>query len=180
MKEYVTDALVLDTEDIGELDKIIYFYTSSLGKISARAKSIRKITSKLAGQLEPLSFVKIRLVEKNGVQVTDAILLRPIAMSSTAVALAQFIKVMTFEFQPDKKLWLLIKKSFEDIKSLTVKDSEKDFFHKPFLEVLGFAPEFASCHLCEDKKVSRFSPAEQLFFCNRCASKIPKNELVLI
>lgn len=173
MNEFLTDAIILDTEDSGDLDRIIYMYTSDLGKVKARAKSIRKITSKLAGHLEPLSLTKVRLVEKNGFQVVDAILIRQLPKSAEAISLTQFIKEMTFEGNQDKKLWLAVKKSFEDIKA-------KKFSFKPLLEILGFGPGFATCAICKDKKVSCFSFKDHVFFCAKCAVKIPKNEVILI
>ncbi len=173
MKEYLTDAVVLDADDSGDLDKLVYLYTPILGKVKARARSLRKITSKLAGHLEPLSIAKIRLVEKNGFQVVDAILIRQFDKSPQAIELAQFIKEMTFEGVRDKKFWLLVKKAFDD------SGSEK-FSWKPLLKTLGFAPDFAVCSVCGNKPVSHFSPKEQLFFCKNCASKIPKNEVILV
>lgn len=163
MKEYMVDALVLDREDLNDQDRLIYFYTPHLGKVVAKAKSIRKITSKLAGQLEPLSISKIRLVEKNGFQVVDAILVRRLEKSPEAILLVQFIKDMTVESQSDKKLWLTIKKSFDDLKN-------KNFSWKPILEVIGFAPDFASCNICRKKPVRYFSVKEQVFLCSDCGS----------
>ena len=173
MREYFIDALILDAENAGDFDRLIYLYTPTLGKVAAKAKSIRKITSKLAGHLEPLSISKIRLVEKNGIQITDAILVRQIEKSPAALQLLQFIKEMTYEFQPDKKLWLILKKSFEDLKN-------KSFSYKPLLKALGFAPDFAECSVCKNKMVKFFSPKEQVFLCQKCGLKITKDEVVLI
>ena len=172
MKEYLTDAIVLDTED-ADLDRIFFLYTSGLGKIRAKAKSARKITSKLAGHLEPLSMTKVRLIEKNGFQIVDAILIRRFDASPQAIELLQFIKEMTFETLQDKKIWLTLKKSFEEIK-------EDRFSLKPLLGMLGFAPDFAACAVCKNKAIKYFSPKEQVFFCSACARKIGKNEVVSI
>lgn len=163
MTEYFTKALVLDAEDVGELDKSIYLYTKELGKVIARAKSIRKITSKLAAHLQPFSFVRIRLVEKNGFQIVDALAVSRIKISQPALAILQFIKEMTLELQPDKNLWFLIKKTFQDLKD------NKRISYKPLLEVLGFAPKFARCNVCASKVVAYFSKTEQVFLCRRCA-----------
>lgn len=185
MIEYFTEALVLDTEDAGELDKSIYLYTKELGKVKAKAKSIRKITSKLAAHLQPLSFVKIRLVEKNGFQITDALTIGRIKISQQApleipfltgqaLAVLQFIKEMTFELQPDKNLWLLIKKIFQDLRD------NKKISYQPLLKALGFASDFARCNVCASKFIPYFSKTEQVFLCRRCALKVPQDELILI
>lgn len=178
MIEYFTKALVLDQENSGEFDKLIFLYTEDLGKVVAKAKSIRKITSKLASQLEPLNFIRVRLVEKNGFQVTDALAVDRIKASAPVLELAQFIKEMTFEFQPDKKFWFLIKRTFQHLKN------NKKFSYKPLLKALGFAPDFARCNVCAGKSVAYFSKSEQVFLCRRCALssgfKINRNELILI
>ncbi len=163
MIEYFTKALVLDEGDSGEFDKLIYFYTEDLGKVVAKAKSIRKITSKLASQLQPLNFVRLRLVEKNGFQAVDALAFNKIKASPLALEIAQFIKEMTFEIQPDRKLWLLIRKIFQNLKN------NKKFSYRPLLEELGFSPKFARCKVCDGKPVVYFSKTEQVFLCRQCA-----------
>ncbi|NCO15261.1 DNA repair protein RecO [Candidatus Wolfebacteria bacterium CG18_big_fil_WC_8_21_14_2_50_39_7] len=163
MIEYFTKALVLDQENSGEFDKLIFFYTEDLGKVVAKAKSIRKITSKLASQLEPLNFVRVRLVKKNGFQVVDALAFDKIKASQPALELVRFIKEMTFELQPDRKFWLLIRKTFQNLKN------NKKFSYKPLLKALGFALDFARCSVCDSKFVVYFSKTEQVFLCRRCA-----------
>ncbi len=174
MKEYFSKALVLDQENSGEFDKSIYLYTEELGKIIAKAKSVRKITSKLSSHLQPLNFARVRLVEKNGFQVVDALAYQRIKKSKEALVIAQFIKDMTFELQTDTKFWLAIKKTFQDL------EKNKKIFYKPLLETLGFAADFARCNVCNSKKVTHFSKTEQVFLCNICALKVLKDELVLI
>ncbi len=110
MKEYFTEAIVLDEENIGELDKFVYLYTEDLGLVRAKAKGVRRITSKRAGHLQPLKLVKVRLVEKNGLQVVDALTSDRAPKTETNLALLRFVKEMTFEFQKDRKIWLLLKK----------------------------------------------------------------------
>jgi len=174
MIEYLTNALVLDIEDASESDKVVYLFTKDLGKVKVKAKSARKITSKLSGHLQPLNFVKVRLVEKNGFQITDALVLDRVKASSVALAVLDFIKEMTYELQPDKNLWTLIKKTFQNLKN------NKKISYRPLIEALGFSPEFAGCDVCGSKKVVYFSKTEQVFLCEKCALKIDKNELILI
>lgn len=183
MREYFTEALVLDKKDSGELDNLIFFYTEKLGKVAAKAKSSRKITSKLAGHLEPLNYVRIRLVAQNGFQVVDALTSNRQSALRTpktsvdkfgqALIFLQFIEAMTMEMQPDKKIWLTIKKSFKDLE-------DDKFSYQPILQALGFDPQFASCNVCEKQPVDYFSKTEQVFLCKKCAVKIKKDEVVLI
>ncbi|MFH1347039.1 MAG: DNA repair protein RecO [Spirochaetota bacterium] len=167
MKEFLTEALVLDIEDSAEFDKIINLYTKELGRVSARARGARKITSKLTGHLQPLDFTRVRLIEKNGFQVADALTFKKMERIPESLATVKFVKEMTFELQPDRNLWNLLKKN--------IKISKKDL-----LSVLGFDPAFSECGVCDAKKPDFFLKAEQMFLCKRCAFKTPKNEIILI
>src|SRR3990172_10493241 len=52
---YKTPAIVLRQRRLGDADKIITLYTASYGKLDAVAKGVRRVTSRLAGHVEPLS-----------------------------------------------------------------------------------------------------------------------------
>jgi len=191
MTEYLTDAIVLDKEDVGEMDSLIYLYTKDLGKVIAKAKSSRKITSKLGGHLEPLNLVKVRLVEKKrlpnsrqGFQIVDALVIKrflagrlaPAFLTAKFLRVMKFIKEMTFEYQRDLQLWLLIKKI------LASPAADEKIIYRSLLKVMGFNPKFAECAECHRKEVRAFSSENQKFLCEKCftALKIPKNEVVLI
>ncbi len=167
MKEFLTEALVLNVEDSAEFDKFVVLYTKELGKVSARARGARKITSKLAGHLQPLDFTRVRLIEKNGFQIADALAFKKMERTPESLAMVKFVKEMTFELQPDHNLWNILKKN-------------KKISNKDLLSVLGFDPAYAECGVCAVKKPEFFSKTEQIFLCKRCASKAPKNEVIFI
>lgn len=166
MKEFLTEALVLDSENLAEYDKIINLYTKNLGRISAKAKGARKITSKLIGHLQPLDFTRVRLIKKGGFQIVDALSFKKIERTSKSFTIIQFIKEMTPELQPDNELWTLLKKK----KEISIKD---------LLGFLGFDPAFAECANCNSKKPEFFLKTDQIFLCKQCASKTSKNEVIL-
>ncbi len=66
MKEFRDDAVVLRTYKSGESDRIAVLWTRQHGKVRVLAKGIRKTTSKLGGNLEPLAYVHIDLVKSRG------------------------------------------------------------------------------------------------------------------
>lgn len=182
MKEYFTEALVLDNEINGELDSRITLYTRDFGKITAKAKSIKKIVSKSAGHLQPLNFVNVRLIEKNGFQVIDALTsescvklkINPDSFAKF-LNIAKFIKDATFEHHPDYHFWLAIKK----IMGLDIIKDEI-IIYRGLLKILGFDSKFANCAICELKEITFFFKNDHCFLCEKCAFKAPKNELILI
>ena len=166
MKEFLTEALVLGVKDFAEFDKFISLYTKELGKVFAKARGARKITSKLMGHLQPLDFTRVRLVEKNGFQITDALTFKKMGRTLESLAMVKLVEEMTLELQPDHNLWNFLKKN-------------KKFSNKDLLSILGFDPAFADCGVCSARRPEFFSKTEQIFLCKYCASKAPKNEIIL-
>ena len=65
------EAIVLKTYDIGEADRFCVLLTKERGKIAARAKGVRKLTSHMGGSLLPLQHIFINVHEgKSGFLVT--------------------------------------------------------------------------------------------------------------
>ncbi|MDP7247191.1 MAG: recombination protein O N-terminal domain-containing protein [Candidatus Peribacteraceae bacterium] len=67
------DSIILKAHDVGEADRFLILLTRERGRLSARAKAVRKLTSKLGGSLLPYNHVTIGLHEgKAGFIVTSA------------------------------------------------------------------------------------------------------------
>lgn len=64
--EIKTDAIVLQTVDYKDNDKILTLFSPSLGKITAGAKGVKKPTAKLAFAAQPFCFSEYVLAEKGG------------------------------------------------------------------------------------------------------------------
>ncbi|MBI4119340.1 MAG: DNA repair protein RecO [Parcubacteria group bacterium] len=178
MTEYFTEALVLDQEDIGEGDAWIYLYTQKLGKIRARAASIRKVTSKLAGHLQPLNFAAVRIVEKNGLRLVDGLSLGKVRAARQAAALsaALLVKEIAAEYQPDPVVWHFLKTIF-----LSGKDEYLDN-RKMILKALGFESPSDKCQACRRQPFTHFAYQDAQFLCARCVQdfKLRDNEVQLI
>lgn len=161
MREYVTQAFVLDSEPSGEYNARVFLFTKELGRITARARSLRKMGSKLAGHLQPLMISTVRLVEKNGFQVVDALRVDHPERSEGSnkkrdfIAVARLIREMTSENQPEPELWSLLQ--------------DGDILSKRFLKVMGFDPDHAVCHNCESRDSISFNLKDTLYFCKNCA-----------
>ena len=55
------DALVIKSINFKDSDKIYTLLVKGLGKVSAKAKGVRKINSKRLSTLDTLNFIKVRL-----------------------------------------------------------------------------------------------------------------------
>ncbi len=61
-----TDAIVLQSIDYKDNDKILTLFSPALGKITAGIKGVKKPTAKLAFSAQPFCFAEYILAEKNG------------------------------------------------------------------------------------------------------------------
>ena len=66
------EAIILNTHDVGEADRFCILFTKERGKIAARARSVRKLGSKMGGSLLPMQHVKLQAREGSaGFMVSD-------------------------------------------------------------------------------------------------------------
>ena len=153
MKEICTPALVLNKEPLHDSDCRVTLFSRDLGKIYAKVKSGRRLTSKLAPHLEPLSLVTVRLVGKNGFQVTDALKFASLPLSQLKIA--RLLDAVLTEGGNDHKLWSALlggKLGFTEV-----------------LALLGLDPKFASCENC-GAAPEYFSAKSSSYSCRKCAS----------
>ncbi len=163
MYEYTGEAIVLNREDLGDLDARITLFSRQFGKFVGKAKSIRKITSKLSAHLEPGNIVRVRLIEQRGLQVVDALKIRRSNVPLTDISR---IAAVLPDGQPDPDLWQMF--------------ASGGFSWPVLLSLLGWHPQYASCGMCGVKANLSFHVASQVFFCKNCAFSLPQNEIIYI
>ena len=182
---------MLDAVPSAELDVRVSLFTKKFGKLVARAKSVKKITSKLAGHLEPGNVVKIRLVEKKGLQLVDALKEKEVSINPPDLYL---LNQILHEAEPDHELWELL--------------TGGAFRWHEALRILGWDPAAADCagphtkrastpsaqdahnarsgvgvghpSTSSGNKVTAFHIKTQEFYCSACASKVRRNEVILL
>lgn len=162
MNEVTTKAFIVSWADQSEGDARVTLYTEALGKIVAKARSVRKINSRLAGHLEPLTLSKVRLVHKKGYQIVDALAVKSFKTNEAKKVIEMLsalgmINALTNEEEPDQDLWNLL-----EVGNITSKD---------ILRVLGFDPEHASCSECNTKAPKHFLLKQMYYVCGPCFTK---------
>ena len=162
MQEYLTEAVVLDREPSGDLDFRVSLFTKKFGKMVAKVKSARKITSKLSGHLIPGNIVNARIIEKNGLQVVDAVKKSAISCGSDFY----FLNKVLADAEPDLAIWQKI--------------TSNNFQWLEILKTLGWDPEFASCSSCSRSNPKSFNFRSQEFLCANCFLNFGKKELLYI
>ena len=163
MTEYLSEAIVLDKETNGDLDARVSLFTKKFGKMTAKAKSARRIVSKLSPHLEPGNVIQARLIEKGTLHIVDALKQSRLRTSPGSL---YFLNRILADGEPDLRLWRLLLSS--------------DFDWVRTLEILGWDPREAVCSLCAVEKPPVFSVFRQEFFCGKCASKFSGSALLYI
>lgn len=59
-----TEAIVLRTYRLGEAEKIVSLFTRQLGRLRAVARGAQRTKSRYGGALEPLSYVRVEIFER--------------------------------------------------------------------------------------------------------------------
>jgi recombinational DNA repair protein (RecF pathway) len=170
MQEYLTDAVVLDYEPVRDQDGRFTLYTEKYGKLTPSGVSVRKITSKLIGHLQPGYLTTVRLVEKKGLRLVDA--MKRGVLGASVVDLHHLNRLLP-EGEHDHDMWRVLAE---------MTASGAVFSWVPILRALGWDPAHAGCVICGAAPAA-FHMRNQDFFCTAhaaAASGRDKHELLYV
>lgn len=160
-----TAALILDRRPYRESDSLVTVYTRRFGKQILVARGVKKLRSKLAGHLEPVSLVDIMIVRGKNHDYVGAASGRDFysdlkndlnKLYFAGRALGEF-KRLVKENEADERLFLLLHGWLETLdnwdkgKALSREGGELlfAFFALPLLATLGYQPELHNCLSCQ-------------------------------
>jgi DNA repair protein RecO (recombination protein O) len=188
---YRSWAFVLGSKEIGESDRLIYFFTRDYGLLEVLGKAIRKVSSKLKHGSQDFCFGEIEFIQGKRFKIlTDVYLVKnPNAIKKdlrklrTAYAISDLILEFVKQPEKDKNLWNLLEVSLR----LTGAWQKNvyliyQFFLWNFLKIIGFGLDFTHCFACEKK----FKPAPYFIFtnqgivCSQCAPILRKKRIFKI
>jgi len=70
---YHTEGIILESRDVGEASKLFYIFTRDLGMVTAEARGVRKMSSKLRFVLQDFRYLKIDFIQRQNIfRVTSA------------------------------------------------------------------------------------------------------------
>lgn len=162
MQEYVSEGVVLDHTANGDLDGRVSIFTRRFGKLIAKSKSTKKITSKLNPHLQPGNVVRARFVEKGGLQVVDVLKERRLSVPPPTL---HSLHMLLADAEPDHDLWRVV--------------TSERFSWPHILRILGWDPEGAACMSCGTTPAA-FHVKSQEFFCAACASNFSSDAVILL
>ena len=159
---YKTRGFVFKKEDRMDSDRLFSVFTKDLGRLELFGKGIRKITSKLRGNMELFYISDIEFIQgKNRKTLTDAQVLKKyyhLQASPEKMHVASTISNMLDTFikgqEPDEKIWQLVSDFFQKLNDpllpLARLQLAQHYFFWNFVSVLGYAPQLSHCAMCQE------------------------------
>lgn len=165
-KQISVEALVLATYDVGEADRFCIVFTQEKGKIAARARSVRKLHSRMGGCLLPHQHLTLTLRESSaGWQVSDAQKISDWNLQDFDVFLriqqgTELLLALLHDEEPLPELFETTKAFFD---ACARKSPQAVLaFTVQMLHILGLLPETRSAyfHACTDAQCTFLSEAK--------------------
>lgn len=179
---YKTRGIVIKRINLGEADRIITFYTSTLGKVRTKAQSVRKIEAKLSGHLELLTLVDLILAKGHSLDVVTSaqtinsfsLIRQDLCKISFAYFIIELIDKLVPEELKDTRIFNLLVNVFEILNSKDLEASQSPilliYFEIKLLDLLGFAPQISRCVHCAKTDSLKFYFSAMLggILCEEC------------
>jgi DNA repair protein RecO (recombination protein O) len=188
---FKTEAVILRQRRVGEADRFLTLFTPALGKIEAKAKGVRKTTSRMSGHLQPLTRCMLQLAQGH---VTDVVtgcetlesfqpLRGDLAKLSRALYMGELVDRMLPEAAPAYATYRLLVESLRRLEGAEDADLPVRFFEMRMLDQAGFRPEAVSCVGCGSKleaEQSYFAPQSGGVACRRCGAEMPGTRVLTL
>ncbi|MGC8970667.1 MAG: DNA repair protein RecO [bacterium] len=185
MNSYYITGIILSRENIGEKDRLIVFLTKERGKLKAVARSSRRISSKMAGSLEPLNLVRCWIhIGKTfdiikGVELirTFPNLIKDIERYLYISRILEFVQNIVQENEESLDIFKLLLGTLSAINDYDNINSIGIFFWINILTLAGYKMRLDKC-ICGKTQITSFSPSMGGVICNDCILKT--NDAMLV
>jgi len=179
-RSFRVTAVVLRHSNTGEADRVLTLYTKEFGKLRVLAKGIRKIKSRKAGHLEPLTLSTLQLNRTHDLPIiTQAETILPfqkihnnLELIAQASIVNELLDRFTFEAEENQSLFNLIMETLKRIEEGEEPSLAVQYYELSMLASVGFRPELFQCVVCRkdiQPEDQYFSAALGGVVCPRCS-----------
>lgn len=175
---YLTiQAIVLRVTDYNERDALLTVLTRNHGKITIKARGLRRKNSPLIAPCQLLAFGEFTLFEYRGMYTINEAhslelfqnLRRDLTKLSLGTYFAQVAEVISQEDLPNPDLQALLLNSLFALSSLNLSESQvKAAFELRAACLAGYTPDLFSCHACASAHPDRFDLSAGQLECAKC------------
>ncbi|MGO9965190.1 MAG: DNA repair protein RecO [Acidimicrobiales bacterium] len=176
MATYRDEGVVLRTMRLGEADRIVTLATPGHGKVRAVAKGIRKTKSRLAGRLEPITYVTVmcwRGRELDVVSQVEAIehfkaIRGDLERVPVAMTMLEVVDNIALERHPMPEVFRMLVGALRTLEERLSPALLGSFLWK-LLALEGVGPSLEQCAGCGSAtELVAFDPGEGGFLCRSC------------
>lgn len=178
---YKTEAIVLRQRRLGEADRIVTLYTPAHGKLDAKARGVRRITSRMGGHLQPLTRCMVQLAQGHTLEVVAGCqtlesfpaLREDLDRLSCALYAAELVDRFAPERAEGLALYRLLLETLRRLDRGAEAGLALRFFEMRLLGHTGFRPELERCLGCGrplEPRQNFLSPQSGGALCPACAA----------
>jgi len=181
-RSFRVEAVVLRHSDWGEADRLLTLFTREIGKVRVVAKGVRKLRSRKAGHLEPLTRVSLLLARGRDLLIvtqadtlaTNSPLKEDLLLLGYASYVVELLDRFTFEEGENRPLYRLLADTLERLSAGNEPAYVLRFYELRLLDLMGFRPQLLQCALCETEILAQdqyFSSEHGGVLCPKCGIK---------
>ena len=189
-----TQALVLRVTDYNDKDALLTLLTPEHGKLTAKARGLRRKNSPLIAPCQLLAYGEFVLFDYRGSytvnEASSLELFQPLRKDLCALSLgtyfAQVAELICQEDLPNPELLSLVLNCLYGLSKLNLSQEKvKAVFELRAACLAGYMPDLVGCHVCGDQKPDLFDLSAGRLECSRCRSyqsngiRMPVNEALI-
>lgn len=174
-----TKGLVLRVTDYNDRDALLTLLTPDNGKLTVKARGLRRKNSPLVAPCQLLAYGEYTLFEyKNQFTINEAHsvqlfqnLRRDLCKLSLGTYFAQAAEVLCQEDLPNPELLSLVLNCLHALSDLGMEEAKvKAVFELRAASLAGYMPDLSGCHRCGNPQPDRFDLSAGCLECSSCRS----------
>ena len=175
---YLTiQGIVLRVTDYNDRDALLTVLTRNYGKLTIKARGLRRKNSPLIAPCQLLAFGEFTLFEYRGMYTINEAhslelfqgLRRDLQKLSLGTYFAQVAEVISQEDLPNPELLSLLLNCLYALSKLNLPEHlVKAVFELRVACIAGYTPDLFGCHICGNQTPDRFDLSEGLLECHSC------------
>jgi DNA repair protein RecO (recombination protein O) len=184
-RSFRVEAVVLRHSDWGEADRLLWLFTRQQGKLRAVAKGVRKLRSRKAGHLEPLTRSSLLLAHGRDLPIITQAetmeafipLREDLRLWEYACHVVELIDRFTYEEGENVPLYRLLVDTLGRLAGEPDPGLVVHYYEIRLLDLLGFRPQLFHCASCgkEIRAQDQYFSAEQGgVLCPSCGREVPR------
>ena len=187
-----TPGLVLRVTDYNDRDALLTLLTPEYGKLTVKARGLRRKNSPLVAPCQLLAYGEFTLFEYRGQYTINeahsielfSSLRRDLCKLSLGTYFAQVAEVVSQEDMPNPEVLSLVLNCLHGLAKLDLTENMvKAVFELRIACLAGYQPDLFGCHVCGSQMPDYFDISEGMLECGKCRSstgiRMPVNQSLL-